>query len=443
MKIRSILFALAAFALAVPALAQDAPEAGPVMTLPEAPHHGVELEPTPRKNTPSLMEEQEYFWGSRHFTRRGLNSQGNPTDSNTIDLFMPHALGNPPSIEIRGYGQIFAPGIFWTMFGSLATNSDSSVWDDPVAYYEQFKNARGFTIDQVEAYWYKNPNGSTPLAGATFYLYGAPTGMTDAYFNGNTYKTRGFRVPRQSMPVLFEAEITPEGIDTTLGDNTINPTAFVFDPPLVFEAGKFAVPFFVNDEAEAVSAIAAGDIRDFQIMRAFWNRRSGTQSAFGSNTNNYKALGLLIFRPYNAFDPQQDTIHSLAYSLQFDRDGTGPIPPDLAILDNWFQFYGTVDINASVRYHYGRDAKSAGLSSPTPNPVSSNTRVPFSITEITNVRLELFDINGAHIRTITDQRYVPGNYSAELNVDDLDNGTYLVRMTAGESMYSIKVTVAK
>jgi hypothetical protein len=67
-----------------------------------------------------------------------------------------------------------------------------------------------------------------------------------------------------------------------------------------------------------------------------------------------------------------------------------------------------------------------------------------SLTELSDVTIDLFDVNGKQIRNlVTAHRYVPGNYSVALPVDELQNGTYLVRMTAGDKVYTTKVNVAR
>ena len=451
MKIRSILFALSALALATPTVAQEAPETTPQYTIEQTPSRDAMLEPTPGKQGPSLMEEQSYVWLSRHFSRMGPDANGDNRDSNRWNLYMPLSLNNAqgvPAIEIRGYGQLFAPGMFYNLFRTvpndttgLMRNFETQDVLNDAAYYEQFKDAKAFTIDSMWVYWFKNPSGGTPMAGAKFIVFRSPNGVTDAQlFQSSAYRSGGVKFGRPSLPIAFEADISPEGIDSSIADGFINELHMVFDQPLSFEPGTFAMPFLVNDEAEAVSQPIGGesDVRDWQVMASYWARRSGTAAGFGTG-QNYKALGLLMFRPPSAFDPDKDTIYSLFAQLRF---GSGAAAQP-AIMDSWMNFFGTVDINAGVKYHYGTTASNEGLGSPMPNPVSGDARLPFSLTEISNVKIDLFDIDGAFIRTIAEARYVPGHYSAPLAVGDLKNGTYVARMTAGQNVYSMKINVVR
>jgi hypothetical protein len=445
MKIRSLLFALSTLALATPAVAQDAPR---TYTVPEQ----TVQQPMPRdpvlttKPGGGLMEEQDYVWLSRHFYRPGPDANGDNTDSNRIFLYMPWDIG----IEIRGFGTMFAPGVFYNMFNTipndttgLLRNQDGEVIND-ITYYEQFKDAREFTISGVIGYWFKNPNGGTPLAGAKFYIFRSPTGVNDATFFNSTastgYRSRGAIFDRDNLPIAFEADIDPEGIDTSINGGFINPIVFEFDPPLTFAAGTFAIPMFINDEAEALTGLGStpGDVRDYQNMASFWDRRRGTTQGYGTN-QGWKNMGLTLFRPKGEFSTDKDTIYSIWRALVFGQ-APNQIP---AHITPWINILGTVDINASIRYHFGREASSQGLGAPTPNPVTTTSRIPFSLTEVSNISLDLFDASGNHVTNIVTARYVPGNYTAALPVADLANGTYLVRLTAGENVYTMKVNVAK
>lgn len=450
MKIRSLLFAISTLALATPVLAQEASDAPAQYEMQELPAL-YNLEPRTGsqidapKNGGGLMEESDYVWYSRHFTRPSPDDDGDGRadfDSNRINLPMPMVFPNNGP-EVRGYGQIFAPGMIYPLFNQMTADETGMLFN--ATYYEQFKDAGSFTIDSLQSFWFKNPNAGTPLAGATFYVFRSPTGVVDKTYFANTtsgpYRTQGARWDRDQLPVAFEAPLDPEGIDTTLNGELINPLWMRFDPPLSFAAGTFAIPFIINDEAEALPAGSIGgedDIRDFQIMVASWARREGLQQGFGAG-QEWKSMGLTIFRPNGEFSADRDTIYSINRAIVYTINNVRyPASQDM-----WFNFWGKVDLSAGVQYHFGREASSQGLGAPTPNPVSASSRLPFSLTEIADVTIDLFDVNGNHLRQLVETRYVPGNYSIALPVDELGNGTYVARMVAGRNVYSMKINVAK
>lgn len=449
MKIRSILIALSLIALALPAIAQDVPQdPSRQLTIPQQVLKQVLPEPLGGdKVGPRLLEEQGYFWLSRHFTRPGDDGQGGVRDSNRSDLYMPWNLTNT---QIRGYGQLFAPGMFYSFFRTVPNDTTALLRKtdgDPfnsIEYYQQFENAGAFTIDSMDMYWYKNPNNVETFAGAKFIVYRSPDGLVDkTYFaatGANSYRTRGADFKRSELPIVYETDITIEGIDSTINDRFINPTTFTFDPPLPFAAGSFAMPLIINDEAEAVlNPGTANDVRDFQYMGAFLNWRKNRIQGFGSGAG-WKSMGIAVYRPIGEVSDEADTIESIWSRLGFTfSDGTRAPAHE----ETWMNFYGAVDISAGVKYHFGREASSQGLGNPTPNPVTVNTRIPFSLTESSDISIDLFDMNGVHVRSLVSNHYVPGNYSVALETGDLANGSYLVRMTAGETAYSMKVNVAR
>jgi hypothetical protein len=448
MKIRSLLFALLPMAVAAPVTAQEASDAPKQYEMQEVPGiQHIRVDPaaqSPGKQGGGLMEEAEYQWYSRHFTIP-WDSDGDgeaDRDSARLDLPMPMVFPNSGP-EVRGYGQIFAPGMIYSMYGNLTNDSTNLLFNS--FYYEQFKDAGSFTIDSIRFSWYKNPNAGTPLAGSTFYVFRSPGGIVDKTYFASTaatgFRRAGARFDRDDLPVAFEAYIEPEGIDTTLNGNLINQTRMIFDQPLTFAAGTFAMPMIINDEGEARPAGSIGgpnDVTDWQLMLASWDfRRYGVQ-AFGTN-NDWKAMGLTVFRPNGEFSTDRDTIYSINRAIVYTIGGNR-VP---ATQEMWFFIWGKVDLSAGVQYHFGRQATNQGLGAPTPNPATSATRLPFSLTEVSQVSIDLFDVNGNHLRQLVESRYVPGHYTIALPIDELANGTYIARMVAGNNVYSMMVNVAK
>ena len=60
----------------------------------------------------------------------------------------------------------------------------------------------------------------------------------------------------------------------------------------------------------------------------------------------------------------------------------------------------------------------------TPNPVISTTKINYEILENGYVSLKLFDIRGVFVKNLFEGRVTKGNYSIELNANELEPGTY-------------------
>jgi hypothetical protein len=397
----------------------------------------------------SSAAETRFVWDSRHFTRVGPGTNGQ-TDSNIANLIMPLDLGN--NLQVRGFGQIFAPGAFYDMYKDLGNPNfkNANALEDrsngvlgellpetfatPADYYNQFQGAGAFTIDTVIIWFFKNPNAGVAEHNAMFRILSTRAPFNSAtYFKDSSkttsYKRTGFAIGRQQLDENFTMTITPDDLENTLSTTSINPFVQAFDPPLSFPAGTAVIGLVSNEEAPALTQPVADDA-EYQVYRSFWDFANGATPGFAQN----RSLGLVMFRnPTN----DADTLQSLYKGLQF---GTTP-----AVQDLWMLFTGTVELGPSgVSYHFGREASSQGLGQVTPNPAVSNARLPFSLTELANVTVDLFDVNGQMVKNlVTAERYVPGSYSVALPIDQLQSGSYLVRMTANSKVYTMKFNVSK
>jgi len=69
-----------------------------------------------------------------------------------------------------------------------------------------------------------------------------------------------------------------------------------------------------------------------------------------------------------------------------------------------------------------------------PNPFNPVTNIPFSISKSGTVKIELFDITGRLIKTITNQYYNKGNYILQCSFSDLNlsSGVYIYKINAAD-----------
>ncbi len=64
-----------------------------------------------------------------------------------------------------------------------------------------------------------------------------------------------------------------------------------------------------------------------------------------------------------------------------------------------------------------------------PNPFNPETVISYSIKEATNVRLEVFNIQGQNVATLVNSKMSAGNYKARFNAEGLASGIYLYRLS--------------
>ncbi len=78
-----------------------------------------------------------------------------------------------------------------------------------------------------------------------------------------------------------------------------------------------------------------------------------------------------------------------------------------------------------------------------PNPFNSETTIPFSIHEPSNVSIKIFDINGREIETVIDQNLTPGNHSAKWNAGTFSSGMYHYQLKVDRFVETKKLLLIK
>ncbi|MGO9481294.1 MAG: S8 family serine peptidase [Candidatus Kryptoniota bacterium] len=65
-----------------------------------------------------------------------------------------------------------------------------------------------------------------------------------------------------------------------------------------------------------------------------------------------------------------------------------------------------------------------------PNPFNPTTIISFDLSEQAEVTMEVFNVIGQRVKTMTDQNYSAGSYKLSLSASDLASGVYFVRLRA-------------
>jgi hypothetical protein len=387
--------------------------------------------------------EQGYTWQTAIFRRfEGSN------DSNRNDYFIPRTFTS--GRQWRGVGQIFAPSVIYSYYYNPRIYNENSqiltptrypdgLFESDMQYIEQFRDAQAYIIDSLRFYVYRDRDAIPQNEGRIIVF------STTTDFNGTTYRQSGFHAPRTSLQSRYTRTLTPEELDTTWqeigGDGRIFPRIerFAPDNPLVFGAGESAVVMYINDDAPSLTD--PPDDADRQGVMGALEYRTGYVEGSGAtlvdtrtdSLTAYKSMGVVLYR--GAVDPK-DTIHSAWTNLtSYNRP---------AVFNMNMVVWGSVDLVSGVRYHFGTDAESQGLAQVTPNPVTTGeARLPFTLTESSDVVIDLYDARGAHVAALVDGRYVPGHYSVALPAEGLQSGMYLARMTAGDRIYTMTIAVSK
>jgi PKD repeat protein len=78
-----------------------------------------------------------------------------------------------------------------------------------------------------------------------------------------------------------------------------------------------------------------------------------------------------------------------------------------------------------------------------PNPISSNAVISYKLKQQTRVRIEMYNTIGNQVKLIADEKHESGAYSYNINVDDINAGIYILRLTTDLGVNTVKVNISK
>lgn len=77
------------------------------------------------------------------------------------------------------------------------------------------------------------------------------------------------------------------------------------------------------------------------------------------------------------------------------------------------------------------------------NPIQKDAQILYHLPKSGLTRLSVFDLNGTEIKKLVHMNQQIGDYACSLDVSDIPNGTYLVRLATGSVNQSCKIIVVK
>jgi hypothetical protein len=76
-----------------------------------------------------------------------------------------------------------------------------------------------------------------------------------------------------------------------------------------------------------------------------------------------------------------------------------------------------------------------------PNPANSQTTLSFSIEKSCNVSLEIFDLLGKRLKSVILGELSVGSHSLDIDLSELQSGTYYYRITEGNIVETQKIVI--
>ncbi|WP_235292364.1 LamG-like jellyroll fold domain-containing protein [Portibacter lacus] len=78
-----------------------------------------------------------------------------------------------------------------------------------------------------------------------------------------------------------------------------------------------------------------------------------------------------------------------------------------------------------------------------PNPFLNSVDVSFTLENSASVQLEIYDINGAKLQTVMDDKFQAGSHTQSINVNALTPGVYFFRLSSGKKFTTRKLVKIK
>lgn len=76
-----------------------------------------------------------------------------------------------------------------------------------------------------------------------------------------------------------------------------------------------------------------------------------------------------------------------------------------------------------------------------PSPASSATKITYTLTRTTNIRIDILNVLGDKVNTISIGEQSPGKQEYPINIESMKEGVYFIKINAGEAVETIKMTV--
>ena len=78
-----------------------------------------------------------------------------------------------------------------------------------------------------------------------------------------------------------------------------------------------------------------------------------------------------------------------------------------------------------------------------PNPFNASTMFSFALQTAGNVKLEIYDIQGRHVRTLVNTWQSEGSHHIFFNAEDLPSGLYIARLIMPNRVRNVKLLLIK
>ncbi|MBD3234833.1 MAG: T9SS type A sorting domain-containing protein, partial [candidate division Zixibacteria bacterium] len=93
--------------------------------------------------------------------------------------------------------------------------------------------------------------------------------------------------------------------------------------------------------------------------------------------------------------------------------------------------------------HKTGDPTECTLNNAYPNPFNALTNITFGIPEASEAELAVYNLKGQRIKILTDSYFDAGYHTVTWDASDLSSGVYFYRLTAGDKVFTKRMTLLK
>jgi fibronectin type 3 domain-containing protein len=284
-------------------------------------------------------------------------------------------------------------------------------------------SASPVTATEVELSWTAPPDIDGDIAGYRLYRKNASassfTEVTSLVDPINRVGTTSYTDTTVSNDATYSYYVT--AIDVANNESSASNTADATTP---LPVDLVALDAETTGDAVRLSWATAGETNNaaFRVQRRVPAAQNGSAGAW-TTVGSVDGAGTTTRRQQYRFtdDALPFAAGRLAYRLQqVDVDGTTSLSDPVTV---------------------ERPVRQVELRRPAPNPARSRLRVQVAVpaaAQAETATLQLYDVMGRRLRTVP---VAPGRHEVQIDVASLASGTYLLRLTAGPTTRTQKITV--
>ena len=157
------------------------------------------------------------------------------------------------------------------------------------------------------------------------------------------------------------------------------------------------------------------------------------------NVNNFRLKDLeasnqVDVKPILIKGQETDSLYLENYDINNIEFGVG-VTKDITV--------GTEIVDDDSEYMNNKIPNKTTLIQNYPNPFNPETNIEYTLSSEQNVKINVYNSIGQHIKTLINKTQSPGKYQLNFNGDNLPSGVYLYQMESESKIKTKKMILAK